>query len=294
MKNNSVLEDICNGKWALTFNAFQSLYPTFNKILQGEKIDFELKAKQLIEFYDEAYNEVKPNKEGFLEIPFGSTVVLNMIGPLVTYGSWWYYGADEIVSQLKKYDENPNVKAILVYMRGPGGSVSAIPPFLQFGNERNKKKPLAVVYDQMCSAHLYAAYGMQPDFVWAQNKMSEAGSLGVMLSFLKDAKWMEMNGLEMVSIYPDESEDKNLPARLALEGKFDLIKKEMLSPLAIMFRNDMIALNPNLKKDESGVLTGKTFYADDAVKVGFAKKIGTIAEALRELTITSELNHYTK
>lgn len=292
MRDNSLFEDVCNGKWFLSLTAYQGLHHVFSKLLQGEKIDFQLKAKQLIEFYDDAYNLVKPNKEGFLEIPYGSTVVLNMIGPLVTYGSWWYYGADEIVNQLKKYDENPNVKAILVYMDGPGGATSAIPPFLEFGKERNKKKPLAVVYDKMCSAHLYAAYGMQPDFVWAQNKMSEAGSLGIMLSFLNDTKWMEMNGLEMVSVYPNESADKNLPVRLALQGKFDMIKKEMLAPLAIMFQDDMVALNPNLKKDEPGVLTGKTFYAEDAVKVGFAKRIGTIAEALRQLTITSELNHY--
>ena len=294
MKNNSLFEDICNGKWALTFNAYQSLYPVFSKLLQGNDINFELKAKQLIEFYDESYNLVKANKEGYLEIPFGSTVVLNMIGPLVTYGNWWYYGADEIVNQLKKYDANPNVKAILIFMDGPGGATSAIPPFLEFGNERDKSKPLGIVYDKMCSAHLYAAYGMQPDFVWAQNKMSEAGSLGIMLSYINDAKWMEMNGLERVAVYADESEDKNLPIRLALEGKFELIKKEALSPLAIMFQEDMVAFNPDLKKDVPGVLTGKTFYAEDAVKVGFAKRIGTIAEALRELTITSELNHYKK
>lgn len=294
MKNNSLFEDISHGKWALTFTAYQTLRPVFSKVIQGIEKKFEIKAKQLIEFYDDNYNEVKANKEGYLEIPYGSTVVLNMIGPLITYGNWWYYGADEIVTQLKKYDANPNVKAILIYMDGPGGSTSAIPPFLEFGNERDKSKPLGIVYNKMCSAHLYAGYGMKPDFVWAQNKMAESGSLGIMLSYLDDSKWMEMNGLEKVTVYADESEDKNKPIRLALEGKFELIKKEMLSPLAIMFQNDMVDLNPDLKKDEPGVLTGKTFYAEDAVKVGFAKRIGTIAEALRELTITSELNHYKK
>ena len=79
-----------------------------------------------------------------------------------------------------------------------------------------------------------------------------------------------------------------------VNATIELIKKEALSPLAIMFQEDMVAFNPDLKKDEPGVLTGKTFYAEDAVKVGFAKRIGTIAEALRELTITSELNHYKK
>lgn len=290
MKDNNLMPDLYKGQWAMTTDAFKFFYPYFKDMMQGNEVKLSPKAKNLFEFYDEDFQPVRTNSDGMVEIPAGSIAVLNMIGPLFSYGNWWFYGADEIVAQLGKLDRNPNIKAIQVYCDGPGGAVSAISPFLNFGNTRDKKKPLGIVYEQMCSAHLYAGHGMQPDFVWAANDITaNAGSLGVMLSYLDDQKWMESMGLEKVSIYADESSDKNLPARLALEGKFDLIKTEMLSPLAIRFQNDMIRLNPSLKKEVPGVLTGKVFYSDDAIKVGFASKVGTMQEAHQYLTILSEM-----
>ena len=290
MSVDKFITDLYKGQWAMNVEAYKYFYPIFKDIVEGKKVGADIKAKNFIELFDDENNPVKPNHDGLVEIPEGSTAIVNMLGPISTYGNWWFYGADEIVAQLEKLNRNPNIKAILIFMDGPGGAVSAISPFLNFGNTRDKKKPLGIVYEQMCSAHLYLAYGMQPDFVWASNNITaNAGSLGVMLSYLDDQKWMEMNGLEKVAVYANESEDKNLPVRLALEGKFDLIKTEMLSPLAKRFQTDMIRLNPNLKKEVPGVLTGKVFYADDAIKVGFAQQVGTIPEALARLTILSEL-----
>ncbi|WP_329805423.1 Clp protease/crotonase-like domain-containing protein [Flavobacterium facile] len=290
MSVDKFITDLYKGQWAMNVEAYKYFYPIFKDIVEGKKVGADIKAKNFIELFDDENNPVRPNQDGLVEIPEGSTAIVNMLGPISTYGNWWFYGADEIVASLEKLNRNPNIKAILIFMDGPGGAVSAISPFLNFGNTRDKKKPLGIVYEQMCSAHLYLAYGMQPDFVWASNNITaNAGSLGVMLSYLDDQKWMEMNGLEKVAVYANESEDKNLPVRLALEGKFDLIKTEMLSPLAKRFQADMIRLNPNLKKEVPGVLTGKVFYADDAIEVGFAQQVGTIPEALARLTILSEL-----
>ena len=50
-----------------------------------------------------------------------------------------------------------------------------------------------------------------------------------MVSWLDDKKWLEMQGLEKVAVYPDESKDKNLPLRHAIDGNYDLIKTEMLA-----------------------------------------------------------------
>ena len=293
MKHNSLITDLYKGQWAMNIDAYKYFYPIFKKLVEGQEVGLEPKAKNFIDIFDENYEPIKPDKDGFIDIPQGSIAVLNMLGPISTYGNYWFYGADEIVAQLERLNKNPNIKAIMIYMDGPGGAVSAISPFLNFGNTRDKKKPLGIVYEQMCSAHLYLAYGLQPDFVWAANNITaNAGSMGVMLSYLDDQKWLEMMGLEKVSIYPDESEDKNKPSRLALEGNFDLIKTEMLSPLAKRFQQDMIRLNPKLNKDMPGVLTGKTFYSDDAIKAGFASKVGTLAEAIQHIQMLSELSHY--
>ncbi|WP_298119349.1 S49 family peptidase [Flavobacterium sp.] len=293
MKVNNLITDLYKGQWAISIDASGYLYRIANDIVAGKEMNLNLKAKQLIDFYDENSEPIKPNEDGFVEIPEGSTAVINMIGPIITYGDYCTYGADEIIKQFEKLDRNPNIKSIIVFMDGPGGAVSAISPFLNFGATRDKKKVLGVVYEQMCSAHLYIAYGLQPDFVWASNNITaNAGSLGVMVSWINDKKYLELQGLEKVAVYPDESSDKNLPLRLAIEGNYDMIKTEMLSPLAQRFQQDMIRLNPNLKSKVPGVLTGKVFYADDAIEVGFANRVGTMSEAMKYVQTLSELNHY--
>lgn len=293
MKTNNLITDLYKGQWAISIDSASYLYRVANDIIAGKEVNLNLKAKRLIDVYDESGSEVRPDKDGLIEVPEGSTAILNMIGPIITYGDYCTYGADEIVSELEKLNRNPNIKSILIFMDGPGGAVSAISPFLNFGMTRDKEKPLGIIYEQCCSAHLYIAYGLQPDFVWACNNITaNIGSLGVMVSYLDDQKWMEMNGLEKVALYPEESKDKNLPLRMALEGNYDLIKTEMLSPLAQRFQEDMIRLNPNLKKDIPGVLTGKVFYSDEAIAVGYAQKVGTQAQALQYLTTLGELNHY--
>lgn len=293
MKVNNLITDLYKGQWAIDIMSSGFLYKTALDIIEGKVVNLNLKAKNLIDYYDENNEQLKADKEGFIEITKGTTAIVNMIGPIITYGDYCTYGADEIVSKLKKLQDNPNIKAIIIYMDGPGGAVSAISPFMDFGKNRDKSKPLGIVFEQMCSAHLYIAYGLQPDFVWAANDISaNAGSLGVMLSFINDKKYLEMLGLEKVVIIPDESEDKNKPLLLALEGNYDLIKTEMLSPLALKFQDDMLRLNPKIKKEEPGVLTGKVFYAKDAIEFGLCEKIGSVDEALKYMEVLTEVNQY--
>lgn len=291
MKLNPLLNEIAKGKWAMSFEGYGFWRTQAEKLLGGGKIEFETNSKSLIDYFDEDNNYLKPDRDGIVNVPKGSTAVVNMIGPIVPYGDWCTYGSDEIVAHLRKLDADGNIKSIIVYMDGPGGSVSAIAPFLEFGKNRNKNKPLGIVYEMSCSAHLYIMYGLMPDFVWASNNISSVtGSIGVVLSFMNDTEWLEMNGLERVEIYSDESPDKNLPIRLALQGKYELIKDEMLNPLAKQFKTDAIRLRPQLQHKIPGVVTGKTYYSDDALELGFADRIGSLNEAIAHMQVLSEMN----
>ena len=82
-----------------------------------------------------------------------------------------------------------------------------------------------------------------------------------------------------------------MAVKLALEGKYELITTEHLSPLAIQFQNAVREACPNLK-EEIGVLTGKTFGADKALEYGMIDAIGSLDQAINRLHILSELNHY--
>src|SRR5690606_39812630 len=99
------------------------------------------------------------------------------------------------------------------------------------------------------------------------------GSVGVVRSFVDAKAHWEEKGYSFHGIYPSESSEKNKVFQLALEGKYDRIKAEQLSPWAQKFQAAVREARPNLK-EETGVLTGATFDTEKALDLGMIDSIG--------------------
>lgn len=282
-----LLNDISKGTWAITFAGLSFWAPMGQKLITGQGLDLKIEKDALVTVFDKNRRVVRADEDGVLDVPPGSVAVVDMIGLLIKHGDYCMYGADDIIAALDEVEANPNYVGAVLYVDGPGGGVNAIPPFISFGLRR--KKPYVGLYEQCCSAHLYSMY-QAVDHVMAENSLSATiGSCGVMLSFMDNRKFLESIGYKMHEIYPDESEDKNLAVRLAYEGKYDLIKKEMLSPLAIKFQDAVKSARPNLKSDVAGVLTGKVFYTDDALEYGLTDSMGSLSDAIDKVIMLSEM-----
>lgn len=270
----------------MSFEGMSFWAPLANKLMSGEKLALNLNSNSLITTLDKNNRPVKPDETGYVDVPEGSVAIINIVGVLIKYGDWCTYGSEEIVAALQEVENNPNYVGAVAYFDGPGGGVTAIPPFIRFGVQ--KKKIYVGLYEQCCSAHLYAMYSFV-DHVMAENDLSaHLGSCGIVLSFKDNRKYLESLGFVFHEIYPDESEDKNKAFRLALEGKYDLIKKEMLSPLAIKFQNAVKAARPNLI-EAPGVLTGKTFFTEQALEYRLADSSGSMSDAIDRVRILSEM-----
>lgn len=294
MKVNPLLNEICKGTWFMHIPALEIYGVLAHKLVSGEQITMPTnqEPKSLINYYNENGSRVRPNAEGEIVLPKNSVAVVDMIGAIIKYGDWCTYGADEIVGALFAADRNPNVAAIVLNVDGPGGSVSAIAPFKDFGAK--KTKPVIGLYDQCCSAHLYSML-VCSDYVMASNDISATiGSIGVVLSWRDNKKYLEGLGYEFHEVYPDESEHKNEAFRLAMEGNYELIKQEMLSPLAVNFQNAVKAARPNLKVNEPGLLTGKTFFTDKAIGLGLADGMGSLTDAINLALLMSDMKSLNK
>ena len=286
MNVNRNLNDVAKGLWGMTIEGLSFYGPMARKIMAGETIDFKPNVSAVMDVFDDKGRKIQANDNGSYDAPPGSVALINVIGVLMKYGDWCSYGSQEIAAALKAADNNPNIVGTVAYFDGPGGAVSSIAPLVDFGLTR--KKPVVGLYDQCCSALAYGMYSFC-DFVMAENDISAMiGSFGVIFSMVDNRKYLKDQGIEILDVYPDESEAKNEPFRLLLEGKPEMIKQEMLSPLAIKFQNQVKAARPSLKLDEPGVLTGKTFYTDHAIDINLIDSKGNLSQAMDMVRILSE------
>lgn len=210
------------------------------------------------------------------ETPEGSIGVVRCIGGMYKYGGWFNWGTDELLAIMQEFDNNPNIVGQIWHDDSGGGTVSSVAPYLNF--LENKKKPVVALLDTCMSANYWKNCGA--DIVLAENNISAMfGSIGVMLQFYDYTKMLKEMGIVEHIIEADQSDDKNKAFKMALKGKYDLIKQEYLNPLAIKFQEDVKAARPNLK-EVPGLLTGKMFYAEEALQHNMIDGIGNMEAAI--------------
>lgn len=286
MKVNNSLMDFMKAEWLLSIAGINMYAEVFHKIITGQEVEFEKSTKAILTVVDDGGKIVNPSSNGLIEPPKGSVAIVDMIGPVMKYGDWWSYGGIEVANALRAADNNPNIIGSVFNVDSPGGAVSAASPFVEFG--KVKKKTVVGIGDQVLSLG-YLAMCAVSDYKMADNDMSASfGSVGVVMTAIDRRKYMEDMGYVFHEVYPDESEHKNEAWNLMLQGKYDMIKKEDLSPMAIRFQEIVKGSCPNLK-EAIGVLTGKTFGANKALEYGMIDAIGSLDQAVNMVHVLSEI-----
>lgn len=290
MKINSLLNEIYKGLWLLDYTAYHEYFELYQKLLSGAKV-FESKESLPPKIYTglglqeyESFSSRSETTSGEKKV-----AIVTMRGLIIKYSDMCTIGAEEIVEQLDILNKDPNVEATILRMDGPGGSLGAISPFLDFG--LRKKKPVVGLFDNLLSLYYWAALGCC-DYLMAENTISSrVGSVGVVLSFSDYSEKRKKEGIIDHEIYPAESEHKNIAFKLALKGEYEMITQEMLTPIAIKYQNYVRAKRPNLK-EKTGVLTGKTFGAEDAIELGMIDGIGNLQDAVNIAKVLAELKQF--
>jgi len=217
----------------------------------------------------------KGNKyDSFQEAQKGSVAIIPIIGELMKYSQvCGPIGMREIGNIIQQADANPNIDAIILLIDSPGGTVDGTESLANVVKSTNK--PIVSYIDgMMCSAALWV--GTSANEIIASTPNDEVGSIGVMIQFADmQPVWEEM-GVKFHRVRADQSKDKNEVIYQALEGNYDMIKKEMLNPLADAFINAVKQNRPNTKENQ---LTGKVFFAKD-ITGSLIDGIGTLNYAI--------------
>ena len=237
----------------------------------------------------------------FDKAPSGSTAIIPLKGTMLKYGTLCTYGTEEIAAAMLDAASHKNISSIVLDVDSGGGAVDSVAPMVEAIRKAKAEygKPVVANCDTCASAAYWSASAC--DKIVASNNISAAfGSIGVMMSFHDMQPYYEKMGIKFHTIFAPESDYKNRPFLLALEGKNDEIKAEMLSPLAVKFQNAVKSNRPNLKAETPGILNGRMFYAEDALENGLIDKIGSMevaietARTLADQTFVNQYNHSKK
>lgn len=193
---------------------------------------------------------------------------------------WIVPGIDDIALLLEYVMQSEDIDGAILVFNTPGGTTQSLIRLEEV--LKNRTKPVVAVVDGMCaSAGMYAA--SLCDRIIALNKMCNVGSIGVMVQLVDYGPFYKKQGIKIIEIYPPESADKNKSYRDAIDGKTQTMIDEVLTPLAVNFQ-DIVRTHRPVDESIEGVLSGKMFYAEDAIKAGLVDEIGNFESAVAVIT----------
>ena len=194
----------------------------------------------------------------------------------------------EVVSQLRKAQKDPEVKALVLKINSPGGSVTAsdilyneIVAFKQ----KTKAKVVVVMMGVAASGGYYIS--LPADYILA-HPTSITGSVGVLFLRPDVAGLMDKIGIEVEVSKTGKNKDMGSPFRQATAEERQIIKG-MIDQLGKRFL-DRIAehrkIDPERMKEIS---SARIFLAEDALKLGMVDRVGYIGEAVNLAKKLAEL-----
>lgn len=216
------------------------------------------------------------------DIPAGSVVVVPLSGPVMKEDYCYTPGSMTIARWITQLAQNGNVKGIVLSVDSPGGMVDGTQTLADAIKYAAKIKSVkSFINDGMaCSAGYWIPSAS--DEIVASRATDTIGSIGVYVQLADWEKYyLDEHKLRVISIYADQSDEKNLTYIEALKGNDKLIKREMLNPLADAFINAVKANRAGkLNLSAGDPFRGKVYMAEEAKEIGLIDRIASLEEVI--------------
>lgn len=198
----------------------------------------------------------------------------------------------KFLKNLKKYREDHHVKAVLISINSPGGSVGPSQEIyheIKRVRDELKKPVICVTTGVMASGAYYAAVACDK-IVVAPGAL--VGSIGVIMEFANIEKLYDWAKVSRFSITSGKFKDSGAEYR-AMRDDEKALFQSMIDEVYAQFKNTVMK-ERNLKEDVvAEYADGRVFTGATAVKMGFADQEGYYEEAVTLAAETANLgNNY--
>jgi protease IV len=187
----------------------------------------------------------------------------------------------EIVSQLKKAEKDKEIKAVILKIDSPGGSVTASDllyhEITRF-KERSKASVVVMMMDVATSGGYYIA--LPADFIFA-HPTTITGSIGVIFLRPNVSGLMGKIGVEMEVDKSGKNKDMGSPFRSATKDE-EQIMQNLIDVQAGRFIGLVMSQRRLTDEAKTNIASARIYSADDALRLGLVDQIGYLDEAIEK------------
>lgn len=281
-----LLSSLIRGVWAIEPTFAEGYKPIVRNIITGNTTGLEAAVKAVNANRNEniehsmyaVQHDAKLIRQSYdiATAPQGSVAVIPVRGAVMKYDNCGTPGTKTIAQWVRQADSNPNVIGAVLQVDSGGGEAYATK---ELGDEISDfSKPIVTHVDGFAASAAYW-FGSSSREVILSSKADMVGSIGTYLTLLDDRQWLEENGIKVHEIYASRSTQKNADYKLALDGDYTSILKNMIDPINEMFIST-VKKNRRGKGLKEEVFTGKTYMGEAAINAGLADSIGSLDYAI--------------
>ena len=196
--------------------------------------------------------------------------VVELVGEIIT--------ADKFSANLKKQIEDEQIKAVVVRIDSPGGTVGASEEIYREIKEANTKKPVVCSLGNLAaSGGLFASQGCEKIVT---NKGTITGSIGVVMMLPNVSTFLNGLGVGMNTIKSGEFKDAGSPFKQMTEADKQVFQSVVM--LAYEQFVSVIADSRGLPiENVKSFADGRVILGEEARRLGLVDEFGGIREAAR-------------
>lgn len=209
--------------------------------------------------------------------------VLPISGPISkreTFFSWLFGGTaiDKLTEQLQAAMDDPAVKAIVLAVDSPGGTIGGLEQFAAMVRDAGQVKPVVSMADGMMASAAYWIGSAAAKII--TDNTADVGSIGVLMVHTDYSEMDKKYGINRTYLTAgkykamgNNAEPLSQESRQVLQAELDYLYDIFVGAVAI-----------NRGTDKKTVLNhmadGRIFIGKQAVDAGLADEVGTLATAI--------------
>jgi protease IV len=198
-----------------------------------------------------------------------SVGIVEVIGAIVE--------SNDIISQLKKFRENDDVKAIVLRVDSPGGGVGPSQEIYREVRKTSESKKVIVSMGAVAASGGYYVAASADGIV--ANPGTITGSIGVIMGFTNVQALMEKIGLVPVVIKSGDMKDVGSPVREMTEAE-ETFLAELAGELHQQFIDDIAEGRKMDPATVGAYADGRIFSGQKAKEIGLVDRLGNLEDAI--------------